>query len=142
MGQPRPLFHLFSSFQTNITIFTPNKCEKGPSSTRCWDSNPQPLINESPPITTKPYTLRTNSIFQFFSHYYIYTITPKLTLSHVLTYVCVPISCVYGCTYLYVAQLFYIFAQFHFGSWCYKTFYGENLDFPNIKKFHKVCYDV
>ena len=28
MGQPRPLFHLFSSFQTHITIFTTNKCEK------------------------------------------------------------------------------------------------------------------
>ena len=28
MGQPGPLFHLFSSFQTNITIFTTNKCEK------------------------------------------------------------------------------------------------------------------
>ena len=28
MGQPRHLFHLFSSFQTHITIFTNNKCEK------------------------------------------------------------------------------------------------------------------
>ena len=28
MGHPRPLFHLFSSFQTNITIFTTNICEK------------------------------------------------------------------------------------------------------------------
>ena len=28
MGHPRPLFHLFSSFQANITIFTTNKCEK------------------------------------------------------------------------------------------------------------------
>ena len=28
MGQPRPLFHLFSSFHTFITIFTTNKCEK------------------------------------------------------------------------------------------------------------------
>ena len=28
MGQPRPLFRLFSSFQTNITILTTNKCEK------------------------------------------------------------------------------------------------------------------
>ena len=38
----RPLFRLFSSFQTNIAIFTTNKCEKCPSSKRCWDSNPQP----------------------------------------------------------------------------------------------------
>ena len=54
MGHPRPLFHLFSSFQTNITIFTTNICEKCPSSIRCWDSNPQPLEHESPPITTWP----------------------------------------------------------------------------------------
>ena len=34
MGQPRPLFHLFSSFQTNITILTTYKCDKCPSSIR------------------------------------------------------------------------------------------------------------
>ena len=28
MFQTRPLFHLFSSFQTHIKIFTVNKCEK------------------------------------------------------------------------------------------------------------------
>ena len=28
MGHPRPLFNLFSSFQTHITILTTNKCEK------------------------------------------------------------------------------------------------------------------
>ena len=28
MGQPRPLFRLFSPFQTNITTLTTNKCEK------------------------------------------------------------------------------------------------------------------
>ena len=28
MGQPRPLFNLFPSFQTHITIFTTNKCEQ------------------------------------------------------------------------------------------------------------------
>ena len=49
-----PLFHLFSSFQTHITIFTTNKCEKCPSSRRYCDSNSQPLENESPPITTRP----------------------------------------------------------------------------------------
>ena len=48
-------FRLFSSFQTNIiAIFTTNKCEKFPSSKQCWDSNPQPLEHESPPITTRP----------------------------------------------------------------------------------------
>ena len=28
MGHPQTLFRLFSSFQTNFTIFTTNKCEK------------------------------------------------------------------------------------------------------------------
>ena len=54
MGQPRPLFRLFSSFQTKIPIFTTNKCEQCPSSIRRWYSNPQHLDNESPPITTRP----------------------------------------------------------------------------------------
>ena len=55
MGHPRPLFCLFLSFQTNITIFTTNKCEKWPFSTlRCWNSNPRPSYHESPPITTRP----------------------------------------------------------------------------------------
>ena len=56
MGQPRPLFHLFSSFQTNIIrIFTTNKCvKKCPSSIQCWDLNPQPSGHESVPITTRP----------------------------------------------------------------------------------------
>ena len=31
MGHPRSLFFIFSSFQTKITIFTTNKCEKCPS---------------------------------------------------------------------------------------------------------------
>ena len=56
MGQPRPLFRLFRSFQTNIiTIFTTKICEKSkcPSSIRCWDSKPRPLERESLPITTK-----------------------------------------------------------------------------------------
>ena len=46
-------FRLFSSFQTNITIFTTNEFEKCPSSIQRWDSNPQPLEHESPPITTR-----------------------------------------------------------------------------------------
>ena len=54
MGHPRPLLYLFSSFQTNITILTTNKCEKCPSSIRCWDSNSQPSEHKSPPITTRP----------------------------------------------------------------------------------------
>ena len=54
MGHPRLFFVLFSCFQTNITIFTTNQCEKCPSSVGCWNSNPLPLEHESPPITTTP----------------------------------------------------------------------------------------
>ena len=52
MVHPRPLLHLY--FQTNITIFMTNKCEKCPSSKRSWDYNTQPLEHESPPITASP----------------------------------------------------------------------------------------
>ena len=51
---PGLFFHLFLSFQTHITIFTTNQCEKCPSSIRCWDSNPRPLEHEFHPITTRP----------------------------------------------------------------------------------------
>ena len=56
MGYPRPLFRLFSSFQTNISILTKNICEilLCPSSIRRLDSNPRPSEHESPPITTRP----------------------------------------------------------------------------------------
>ena len=50
MGIPRPLFHLFSSFQTHITNFTTNMNVN----IRWWDSNSWPLEHESPPITTRP----------------------------------------------------------------------------------------
>ena len=59
MGQPQPLFSFILSFQTNITIFTANKCEKSLSSIWHWDSNPQPLEHESPPLTTRPELPRT-----------------------------------------------------------------------------------
>ena len=48
---PGLFFRLFSSFQTNIAIFTAYKCEKCPSSIRHWDSNPPPLEHETPPLT-------------------------------------------------------------------------------------------
>ena len=56
MGHPQPLFHLFSSSQTNITILTTNIREKmiWPSSIQQRDWNPRPLEHESPPITTRP----------------------------------------------------------------------------------------
>ena len=66
MGQPRPLFHLFSSFQTcitNFTNFTTNRyVKKCPSSIQCRDSNSQPLEHESPPITTRPGLLPMSTI--------------------------------------------------------------------------------
>ena len=49
MGQLRPLFHLFLSFQTHITNFTTNRCvKKCPSSIWCRYSHSQPLEHESP----------------------------------------------------------------------------------------------
>ena len=51
MGQPRPLFCLFSVFSNKHYNFYVKKC---PSSIWCWDSNPRPLESESLPITTRP----------------------------------------------------------------------------------------
>ena len=50
---PTGLFWVyFLSFQTNN--FYKSKCEKCPSSTQCWDSNPRPSEHESPLITITP----------------------------------------------------------------------------------------
>ena len=54
MGYHRPLFRLFSSFQTNITTLTKKLCLKMSIYMQNWDSNPQPSGHESPPITTTP----------------------------------------------------------------------------------------
>ena len=54
MGQPWPLFRIFLFFQTHITIFATNKCEKFPSRIHCRDLNLRPLEHDSPPITTRP----------------------------------------------------------------------------------------
>ena len=51
-GHPRPLFIIFRSFVTNITIFTTMYVKKCSSNIRCWDS--KPLRHEFPPITTWP----------------------------------------------------------------------------------------
>ena len=51
-GHPHPLFRLFLSFQTNITILTTNML--WPSSIWRQDLNPQPSVHESPPVTTWP----------------------------------------------------------------------------------------
>ena len=55
IGQPRPLFRLFSVFSNKHDKFLQQiYVKKCPYSIRCRDSNPQPLKRESPPITTRP----------------------------------------------------------------------------------------
>ena len=55
MGQPRPLFRLFSVFSNKHYKFLQQiYVKRCPYSIWCWDSNPRPLERESPPITTKP----------------------------------------------------------------------------------------
>ena len=56
MGHPRPLFHLFLVFfkQTSIQFLQQKYVKKYPSSIQHQDSNPQPLEQESSPITTRP----------------------------------------------------------------------------------------
>ena len=44
-------FHLFKQILQFLQQIIVKKC---PSNIRCWDSNPQPLKHESPPITTRP----------------------------------------------------------------------------------------
>ena len=71
VGNPWPLFNLFSSFQTISKILQQIYVEKYPSSIRCWDLNPQPLKHESPPITTRqglpPIFVYSFSLFSMFS---------------------------------------------------------------------------
>ena len=47
-----PLFH--SIFSSCFILFISILSKKSPSSIRCRDSNPRPLVRESPPITTRP----------------------------------------------------------------------------------------
>ena len=53
MDHPWPLYHYFRLFKHTLQFFATYKCEKSPSSIRCWDSNSQPLQHDSPPITTR-----------------------------------------------------------------------------------------
>ena len=50
---PTPVSFSFIFVFSNI-IFRTDKCEKCPSSIRCWDSNSRSLEDASPPITTRP----------------------------------------------------------------------------------------
>ena len=59
-GPSRPIFCLFSSFRANITT---NRGEKCPSSIRCWDFNPRPSGQESPPLPLDQGTRRNNNLF-------------------------------------------------------------------------------
>ena len=55
MGQPRPLFRLFSVFSINHFKFLQQiYVKKCPSSLLYQDSNPRPSEHASPPITTRP----------------------------------------------------------------------------------------
>ena len=55
MGQPRPLFRLFSVFfKQTLQFLQQINVKKCPSSIRRRDSNPRPLDREPPPITTRP----------------------------------------------------------------------------------------
>ena len=64
MGQPRPLFVYFRSFQTINRIFTTNQCEKCQCiQFRLQDSNPRPFEHESSPITTRPGLLPQGHMF-------------------------------------------------------------------------------
>ena len=55
MGQPRPLFRLFSVFSNKHYKFLQQiYVKKCPSSIRCLDLNPRPSERESPSITTRP----------------------------------------------------------------------------------------
>ena len=45
---------IFGLFQTNDTILQQINVVKHPSNIQCWDSNPQPLEYESPPISRAP----------------------------------------------------------------------------------------
>ena len=53
----------FSSFQAN-RFFTPNVCEKCPSSLGCWDSNPWPWDHESSLVPTRPGLTQNASILR------------------------------------------------------------------------------
>ena len=44
---------IFCLFQTTITIFTTNWCEKCQAKIHCWHSNPKPSNYESAPITIR-----------------------------------------------------------------------------------------
>ena len=51
---PSLLFIFVFSTNKHKCKFTKNQCEKYPYSISCWDLNPQPSNQESPPKVTRP----------------------------------------------------------------------------------------
>ena len=54
MGHPGLFLIYFCLFKHTLQFLQQINVIKCPSSIQCWDSNPQPLEHESPPITTRP----------------------------------------------------------------------------------------
>ena len=54
MGNPDLFFIYFCLSKHTVQFLQQINVKKCPSSIQCWDSNPQPLEHESPPITTRP----------------------------------------------------------------------------------------
>ena len=53
-GHPRqPLFSFYRLFEQTFQFLQKINAAKCPSRIWCWDSNPHPLEQESPPITTR-----------------------------------------------------------------------------------------
>ena len=61
MGHLRPLFNLFSFFQTHYKFYKKCVFEKCPFRILCRNSNSQPLEHGSPPINTRPGRLPANN---------------------------------------------------------------------------------
>ena len=54
MDHLQPLFVYFCLFKQTLQFAQQINVKKFPSSIQCWDSNPQPLELESPPIANRP----------------------------------------------------------------------------------------
>ena len=72
-ANPGLFFIYFWSFQTNNIIFTTNQCEKCPPSIWHRDSNPQPHVHQSSPITTRQ-GLPPSASFCLYSSFSLYNV--------------------------------------------------------------------
>ena len=113
MEHPRPLFRLFLSLQTNSPILTKLNGNKCPSSMWHWDSNPQPLEIESPPITTRPGLPPKQHISFLSDHFKCFSTAPNafaLLLHAFLN--CLLISCLHKHTSLMPEKIYLICVTF------------------------------